>query len=323
MKLLLSMALLDGFGPRRRIDTIAAAPSVRGVIRGNLWILGHGDPSTGPSQMGALAKGIVRAGVRRITGRVMGSTGYFAHDWFAPGWRRDFPRDEVGLPSALTFKENHIAGRNVRYPESFAAKSLTAKLKAHGVKVGGRPGSGAPPGGLDEIVRIRSVSLVGLMRHMDRLSDNFFAEVLGKGLAVATSGAPGTIAHAAAAISAWTHAHGVGIVANDSSGLSYWDRATSDGITTLLQTAGHSAWGTTLRNVLPAPGQGTLERRLGGVRLRAKTGTLVGHSALSGWVWLTQLRTWGQFSILDRGMSSWTAKSLEDAIVRTTASYAH
>jgi D-alanyl-D-alanine carboxypeptidase len=324
MKLLLSMALLDRLGPRRRIDTAAAVPSVRrGVVHGNLWILGHGDPSTGLPELTALARQIARAGVRRIAGRVMGSTGYFARDWFAPGWRRDFPRLEVGLPSALTFKENHVDGRNVRYPESFAAKALTAKLVARGVKVGGRPSAGAAPGGLDRIAQVESAPLTGLMRHMDRLSDNFFAEVLGKGLAVDTAGPPGTIARGAGAIATWTRAHGVGVVAHDSSGLSFWDRVTPDGITTLLQTADHSAWGTTLRGVLPAPGQGTLEGRLGGVRLHAKTGTLDYVSALSGWVWLSQLGTWGEFSILDRGMSYSAEKSLEDAIVRTMASYAH
>ena len=138
-----------------------------------------------------------------------------------------------------------------------------------------------------------------------------------------TAGSPGTIARAAGAIASWTRAHGVGIVAHDSSGLSFWDRVTPDGVTRLLQTADHSAWGTTLRGVLPAPGQGTLEGRLGGVRLHAKTGTLDYVSALSGWVWLSQLGTWGEFSILDRGMSYSAEKSLEDGIVRTMASSAH
>ena len=41
-KLMLSMALLDHMGTGHRIDTVAAAGPVRhGVIRGNLWILGH------------------------------------------------------------------------------------------------------------------------------------------------------------------------------------------------------------------------------------------------------------------------------------------
>ena len=65
------------------------------------------------------------------------------------------------------------------------------------------------------------------------------------------------------------------------------------------------------------------DRHLAGVRLHAKTGTLSHISALSGWVWLSQDRGWPEFSILDRGMSTSTAKDLEDAIVRTMASSAH
>ena len=325
-KLMLSMALLDRFGTGHRIDTVAAAASVRhGTIRGNLWILGRGDPSTGPGQIRALARAIARAGVKRIKGRIMGSTTYFRHDWFAPGWRPDFPHDEVALPTALTFKENHILRRNVAHPERFAAQALYDRLRARGIAIGGRhPGSGAPPGGLSAVAVVHSAPLTGLLRHMDRVSDNFYAEVLGKGLAASAYGPPGTIAHAAAAIAHWVRAHGANVTLYDSSGLSFKDRVTPHGLTTLLQFASSAPWGSTLRGVLPARGQGTLkDRHLAGVTLRAKTGTLDFHSALSGWVWLTKLGTWAQFSILDRGMSYTTEKDLEDAIVRVMANSAH
>ena len=325
-KLLLSMALLDRIGPSARIETDAAAGSVHhGVVSGNLWILGHGDPSTGPGQLRTLAKDVVAAGVRRITGRVMGSTTYFSHDWYAPGWRKFFPRLEVGLPSALTFKENHVNGRNVHDPERYAAQELARKLKARGVAIGGgAPGSGAAPGGLGKVAAVRSIRLTGLLRHMDRLSDNFYAEVLGKGLGVDASGPPGTIAHGAAAIESWAAAHGTNVSVHDSSGLSYRNRVTPNGLTGLLQYALGTSWAPKLLAALPAAGQGTLkDRHLAGVKLRAKTGTLDYISALSGWVWLSQLHDWAEFSILDRGMGASHAKDLEDAIVRTTASSAH
>jgi len=113
------------------------------------------------------------------------------------------------------------------------------------------------------------------------------------------------------------------VAPRDSSGLSYWDRVTANGMTRLLEAATHAAWGATLRGVLPSGGQGTLEGRLTDVKLHAKTGTLTGHSALSGWVWLSKVGVWAQFSILDRGMSYSTEKLLENAIVRTIARAAH
>jgi D-alanyl-D-alanine carboxypeptidase len=159
---------------------------------------------------------------------------------------------------------------------------------------------------------------------MDRTSDNFYAEVLGKGLAANVKGPPGTIAHGAGAIAAWTRAHGVNATLYDSSGLSYRNRVTPHGLTRLLQFSSSTTWGSVLRRALPAAGQGTLHgRHLAGVKLHAKTGTLDNISALSGWVWLSKVGTWAQFSILDRGMGYTTAKDLEDAIVRTMASSAH
>ncbi len=48
------------------------------------------------------------------------------------------------------------------------------------------------------IAEIRSRPLSGLLATMDRPSDNWYAEVLGKMLAASRSGPPGTIAKAAA-----------------------------------------------------------------------------------------------------------------------------
>ena len=49
-KLLLSMALLATVGPDRVIQTraMAHAAPVDGVIDGDLWLVGHGDPELGP-----------------------------------------------------------------------------------------------------------------------------------------------------------------------------------------------------------------------------------------------------------------------------------
>src|SRR5438093_5497799 len=74
-KLLLSMALYDRYAPWKKILTEAEAssrPGRRGVIHGNLWIVGHGDPEIGRQQIGRLAKAIVASGVRAIRGSVIG-----------------------------------------------------------------------------------------------------------------------------------------------------------------------------------------------------------------------------------------------------------
>ena len=69
------------------------------------------------------------------------------------------------------------------------------------------------------------------------------------------------------------------------------------------------------------PGHGTLEDRLSGVLVKAKTGTLDGISALSGYVWLERLQTWAEFSILGANISKSTAIAIEDKVVRTLSNY--
>jgi D-alanyl-D-alanine carboxypeptidase/D-alanyl-D-alanine-endopeptidase (penicillin-binding protein 4) len=319
-KLLLSMALLDRFGPDHRIPTFAAATAVAGgVVRGDLWILGRGDPEIRGARLGGLAAALERAGITRVAGSVMGATTYFRHDWFARGWKPWFPREEVALPSALTFDRNVARGRAIRDPERRAAAALTDKLRRRGIRVRGRPGQGVPPDGVAPVAEIESRPLLSLLTAMDRPSDNWYAEVLGKMLAAARSGPPGTIRKAASAIEAFAGAHGASFTLFDGSGLSYDNRVRAAGIVRLLEAADDATWGAALRRALPSGGQGTLVDRLHDVRVRAKTGTLDGQSALSGWVWLEREDRWVEFSILSTGMSKSTAVRIEDKVVHVLA----
>jgi D-alanyl-D-alanine carboxypeptidase len=321
-KLLLSMALLDTFDPTSRIVTHAATGSLQnGVVQGNLWILGRGDPEITGGRMAALARQLVAAGVTNVRGRVMGAENYFQHDWWAWGWKPYRTRLYVAPPTALTFDGNIVNGRSTRHPEVLAARSLTKQLEKRGVPVRGKAGAGFPPAGIQDVAVIRSRTLRDILVRMDRPSDNFYAEVLGKLLGATKAGPPGTIAKGAAAITNWVAEHGADFTLYDSSGLSYANRVTARGIVRLLWAAGGTSWGTVLRGVLATGGQGTLEDRLAGVAVRAKTGTLSGVSALSGWVWLKKRGRWAQFSILSRWMPKWVAVGIEDRIVRILTNY--
>jgi D-alanyl-D-alanine carboxypeptidase len=316
-KLLLAMASLDTFGPEHRIVTRAGAEGFNGgVVHGDLWILGRGDPFVDRRSMRAMAAGLVEAGVRRVTGRVMGSMSYFRRDWYAPGWN-DIARDYVNRPTALTFESNRdpVAERE-------AAAALTKLLERRAVRVAGTPGAGSPPGGLEVLAQIESDELQRLLATTLRSSWNFAAEVLGKGLGAEVRGAPGTIAKGAAAIEAWAGRRGVRVTALDSSGLSYDNRVTAAGVVELLAQSEEEGWGDELRHALPKAGQGTLEHRLNGVSVRAKTGTLEDASALSGWVYAERLTAWVEFSILSAGLPKSTASGLEDRIVRILAEHA-
>jgi serine-type D-Ala-D-Ala carboxypeptidase/endopeptidase (penicillin-binding protein 4) len=322
-KLLASMALLDRFGPRWRIATTAEArsPARDGVVSGDMWIVGHGDPGLDDAALERLAERIEGAGVSRITGSVVGDTSTFRRVRWAPGWRR-IALLYISVPTALTFDGNVDASGFVLDPEREAASALTADLERIGVRVSGAPDAGAVPPAARPVALVRSAPLAAILRRQNTYSRNLDAEVLGERLGAAAFGGRGTIAKGARAVRAWAARHGVRLVARDASGLSYANRVTTDGLVRLLSIADRRPWGKALRSTLAWPGVGTLAGRLAGLDVRAKTGTLLGGvSALSGWVHLrTRQDGWAAFSILSAGMSKEAAVALEDAVVRFLAS---
>ena len=323
-KLLLSMALFDQLGVSHTFSVRAVAADVDadGAIAGNLYLRGDGDPEVTGARLDALAQRLWQAGVRTIDGHVVGVTGPFHRDWFAPGWKSYFPRDYVALPTALTFRGNTSGGRHISDPERRAALYLTRRLRDRGVVIGSQGTAGTGGSALPTIASISSKPLRTIVLHMDHRSINFSAEVLGKALAY-TSGTDGSIANGAKRICAFEAAHGVSATCYDSSGLSYRNRQTAIGIVRLLWFADRQPWLGALRTALPRANEGTLRHRLGGVRIRAKTGTLIDVSALSGWVWSDAADGWVAFSILSSGMNAYAAKDLEDKVVGVLANRAN
>jgi D-alanyl-D-alanine carboxypeptidase/D-alanyl-D-alanine-endopeptidase (penicillin-binding protein 4) len=323
-KLLLSMALFDRYDPDRRLRTELRTGSrvTEGIIEGNLWVVGHGDPETGHDDLAGLADTLEAAGIRRIRGDVIGSTGPFRRDWWAPGWRDYFPAVYAPLPTALTFEGNETArGVHINDPERRAAAALRAKLEARGIVVRGDARAGRHPGGLRTLATVWSDPLLAIVDRMNTSSRNFHAEVLGKFLGHDLTGT-GSIAAGAGRVCAWIAARGPSFTCRDGSGLSYDNRANARDIVRLLWFAERQPWETDLRSTLPRGGQGTLQGRLTGVQVRAKTGTLIDVSALSGWVRVDSTGRWVPFSIMSSGYDDGAAKGVEDAIVRLLATHA-
>lgn len=310
-KLLLSLALLDRFGPRYRIaTTVRGERPERGVVHGNLWLVGDGDPELDDAGLARLARGVKASGVRRVRGSVVGVTGTFSRERWAPGWS-SIAVDYVTRPTALVYDGN-LRGD----PELDAAGVLAADLRVLGVRVDGPPRTRPQPAPEPVVATLRSAALEAILRRQNRYSIDFDAEVLAKLLGAAAYGGPGTTGKGARAIRQWAAGRGARIAAYDGSGLSYRDRVTTDELALLLA---RDRWAGVLRSTLPAPGEGTLAGRLLGLPVRAKTGTLFqGVSALSGWVRLAS-RRWATFSILCHGLSDGAAVALEDRLVALLA----
>ena len=139
---------------------------------------------------------------------------------------------------------------------------------------------------------------------MNKTSDNFFAEMLTKGLGASFGGAGSTSAgvkvERAFLVSQGIHPQTFALT--DGSGLSYADRQTTLDITDLLVAMAHSSeWPMFWRSLSVAGVDGTLAQRMRGSaakgNLHAKTGTLTVASSLSGYVKGAD-GAWLAFSIL-------------------------
>jgi len=317
-KLLTSMAALEAWGPSFRFPTIAMArkPMRDGVVRGDLWIVGSGDPEISSASMAQLASRLQAAGLTRVGGSVVGDTAAFTREWWAPGWVRGLSRSYVNRATALAFDGNAGSG----LPEEHAAASLTAALESLGIEVDGAPTVGEGPTDLTAFTRITSPPLHDLLTTQNHGSENFYAEMLLKALGAHATGDSRSTAEGAAAVEAWAAGWGVQAQVRDGSGLSHEDRISTQDLVALLLLAAREPWTEALVESLPGPGEGTVGVRLVGLPVRAKTGTLFETpvSALSGYV-TDAAGDQVVFSVISRGLDKTTASAIEDEVVRILA----
>jgi serine-type D-Ala-D-Ala carboxypeptidase/endopeptidase (penicillin-binding protein 4) len=308
MKLVTAAALLDKLGPSYKFQTslMATQKPVGGVIHGNLYLVGGGDPvlrlpSDAPSDPGpehysdfaALATELKSVGVRRVTGSVVGNDSRYDSLRTVPGWPARYEQEEdVGPLSALDVDDGlAVAGGNVNEglpPAVQAAGILTNLMHSAGIHVGGTPTAGQVPAGAKLVVKLVSPPLSEILGVVLRASDDTAMELMTKELGLRVRGV-GSTAAGTAAVRADLAADGLplkGFVNADGSGLSRSDRVTCALLVALLERAGPNGL---LVKDLPVAGRtGTLVGELNGAatagRIYAKTGTLDYVKALSGWV---------------------------------------
>jgi D-alanyl-D-alanine carboxypeptidase/D-alanyl-D-alanine-endopeptidase (penicillin-binding protein 4) len=314
-KLLTSMAALDLLGPSFRYRTTADVEGQPrdGVVHGDLWLVGSGDPTLTASDLSTLAQRLRAAGLRRVTGDVIGDTAAFDRGWWAPGWLPKISRDYVTRPTALRL----VGGSSEPEPE--AAAEFANALRAAGIEVDGEASVSAAPNDVHAVASVASPSMAQLLVEQNHESDNLYAELATKFLGGRMDDRAST-ASGARVIQHWARAIGSASTVRDGSGLSDQDRTSADGMVTMLLAARHQRWFRALFRSLPAGGEGTLSSRLDAVPVRAKTGTLFIRpaSTLSGYV-RTQAGTLVAFSVLTHDLPESAALAIEDDVVRTLA----
>jgi D-alanyl-D-alanine carboxypeptidase/D-alanyl-D-alanine-endopeptidase (penicillin-binding protein 4) len=91
MKLFTSATALDVLGPDFRFGTDVSTngPTAHGVLRGNLYLRGKGDPTLLAGDFDALAAQVARSGVKVVTGQLVADDTYFDHVRLGVGWAWD------------------------------------------------------------------------------------------------------------------------------------------------------------------------------------------------------------------------------------------
>jgi serine-type D-Ala-D-Ala carboxypeptidase/endopeptidase (penicillin-binding protein 4) len=323
-KLPVSFTALRVLGPRYRFRTEVVGFGSRSgrVWKGNLWLVGFGDPTLGRTDLDRLARKFAATGIQRIAGRVLGDDTHFDTRRDGLGWKASYLGIESRPLSALSVAGVRLTG--VNGSAIAAARAYRDALERHGIGVSGRAGARRAPANAIPIAFDLSEPLSAVLRLVDGESDNFAAEMLLKELG-ATIAPRGSSAAGAQVVRATLSAAGVplaGVRIADGSGLSRFDRLTAAALAAILRAgAGDPAIRDAFVTSLAVAGiSGTLERRLDTRptrgRVIAKTGTTFRASALAGFV-----RRRYVFAILHNGspVPYWTARAAQDRFVTVLA----
>jgi D-alanyl-D-alanine carboxypeptidase/D-alanyl-D-alanine-endopeptidase (penicillin-binding protein 4) len=284
---------------------MASGPLTAGTVTGSLFMVGGGDPSLATKPFaralhgggGTLVKDVAAAvaarGISQVTGRLYGDESAFDSRRTGPIWKPSYWQDCPPI-SALSVNEDLF---RIGHPQAssnpplFAAQILKKSLKNRGVAFQKAPRVRVHPGTAWVVATIASPRISRLVRQMDLPSDNYYAEVLTKALAV-HAGLRGTTANGTLTTRRSLRALGVKLHGSslvDGSGHSLGDHLSARQILGILRRSARQSWGFYLYEALPVAGvSGTLSDRMrtgpAHRNAHAKTGTLNTASALSGYV---------------------------------------
>jgi D-alanyl-D-alanine carboxypeptidase/D-alanyl-D-alanine-endopeptidase (penicillin-binding protein 4) len=327
-KLYTTAAALTRYGPDARLKTEVlgdAELDEAGVVAGNLYLRGGGDPSFGRVQARRLARVLVAGGLAAVQGRVIGDESRFdalrggpASNYGVSFW--------VGPLSALAFNHGVTVARRPKFqrrPAVYAARRFERELERLGVSVRRAARSGIAPPEAVLLGEWTSPRMSVLVKNTNRPSDNYMAETLLKALGADFGGA-GTTAAGAAVARAEAAQHGAAPTIVDGSGLSRQNLTTPRDVVELLVGLDASELARPMLISLSVAGKaGTLAQRMRGTaaagRCRGKTGTLSGISNLAGYC-RSRSGARTAFAFLMSG-SVWSAHRVQNKMAAALARY--
>lgn len=295
VKLLIAAVALEVLGPDYTYETtIRVSPIDDGVIDGDVYLVGGGDPlltsndypieedalpAFSTTSLDVLADALVEAGVERINGAVIGDGSRYDDEFVVDSWGEGVAFVEAGPYDALLVNDARVQGRSGVQddPNIGAAREFERLLGDRGIRVGNGWGSGAAPPTVTVVGTAVSQPLSEVVREMLTTSDNNTAEMLLKELGFVAAGTGNRFA-GLVVVDRVLRTWGIpldGVRLLDGSGLSPTNQLTCAALLGVLQRSR----GTALASGLAIAAQtGTLRDEFVGAevagRLFAKTGTL-------------------------------------------------
>ena len=371
-KLFTSAAVLGRYGAGASLATTLLGDGSldsNGTWKGSIYLRGGGDPTFGSrsfarraygsdASVEVLADQLDQAGFKSVTGSVVGRRVAVRLAPRRPGLglrHLDLGRAAQRARLRPRARELRRDRRSRSSRPSSRPRRLDAALKQRGIQVRGKPRTGTAPDGSVELAEARSPDVARLLKLQNKHSDNYFAEMLVKGLPMApsaggslraanspmpvtptpeqpatatpaeTPSATGTTKGGARASMAYARSLGVKVNLVDGSGLSRSDRAAPREVAHLLDALRDQPGFNRCTRRCRSPAvtaRCPTAMRSGPARghCHAKTGTLTGVSALSGYCTSRSGRTL-VFSVLNTGMNLYTAHSVQDQVAQALAGW--
>jgi D-alanyl-D-alanine carboxypeptidase/D-alanyl-D-alanine-endopeptidase (penicillin-binding protein 4) len=313
MKLATAMAALDILGADAKFTTrfVASDPPKNGVIEGDLFIVGGGDPLLATSgyktvfddpdqfyeDFTTIADSLNAAGIRSIRGDLVGDDSRYDAVRWVPTWPARYQLGGTVAPlSALLVNDGNTgytdtpndATSNRKAGDSplLFAQTLRTVLNSRGITVEGVATTGRAPAEGEEVASFDSVPMSQVLTEMLKNSDNTTAELVLKEIGLQSRG-QGTTAAGIEATKESLKNQGFDVtdlVMLDGSGLDTGNRMSCELSLALVSAVSQRP---EFSDALPLGGKsGTLRKRMLATpstgRVRAKTGTLNSVNALAG-----------------------------------------
>lgn len=276
-----------------------------GILNGNLYIKGFGNSTFTESDLRNMVNVLVKKGVKKIEGDIIGDDTYFDNIYTREDWIED-ETPNVKLPpiSALVLDRNKTTVRKkirrryryvtetVKDPPLFIATKLKENLTSAGIEIKGSSKKGVTPQKTFLLVE-ESIKLKDLVAMINKHSDNFLAECLFKTIGAVSSGKQGNSYFSQQIIQKFLRENNIyyeGSEIVDGSGISRFDQATPLAINGILEKMYFdiSHFNDFYNSLSVAGVDGTLRGRMIGSlaenNFRGKTGSLNGVSGLAGYL---------------------------------------